>query len=148
MDAAKQPESIWAGAEMASVDLPPKVMESVAQSRELLITTYDGDGNPGTVPVWFDYHQGRFYVSTPPDTLKYRKIRQDPRVRLTFGDADGPGIDGTAKIVAEAATIDEVAPIHHERYGGELWRDAEDLARMWRDSTERVLIEVTPDPSA
>ena len=130
---------------MASVDLPPKVTEAVAQSRELLITTYDGDGNPGTVPVWFDYHRGRFYVSTPPDTLKCRKIRRDPRVRLAFG---GPGVDGTAKIVSEAATIDEVAPVHHERYGGELWRDAEDLARMWKEATERVLIEVTPDPPA
>ena len=129
---------------MEEKTLTPDLAQAVEQAREVFITTYDSDGKPGTVPVWFDYHQGMFYISTPPDSLKCQKIHNDPRVKLTFGTRGGPNlIRGTARVVAEHEIIDRIAPIHYERYQGGLWRSSEHLAQQWKEGKARVLLEIT-----
>ena len=125
--------------------MDPELARAISESREVYITTYDADGKPGTVPVWFDYHNGKFYVSTYPDSLKVRKIRRNGRAELSFGGRGGPGVTGSAVIVSDAELIDRIAPVHHERYAGNLWRSAEHLAQMWKDAREMVLIQLTPD---
>ena len=68
-----------------------ELTRAIDESREVYITTFDSDGRPGTVPVWFDHHAGRFYISTYLDSLKVRKIARNPAVRLAFGRRTGPG---------------------------------------------------------
>lgn len=125
--------------------MDPGLAQAVDSSREVLITTFDDTGKPGTVPVWFDYHDGEFYVSTYPDSLKVRKILRNGRAELSFGTRGEPGVTGSAVIVSDAELIDRIAPVHHERYAGNLWRSAEHLAQMWKEARERVLIRITPD---
>ena len=124
--------------------MDPELARAIDQSREVFISTYDADGKPGTVPVWFDYSQGNFYVSTYPDSLKVQKIRGNPDVKLAFGSLRGPSVTGTARIVSEQDVIHTVAPVHYERYDGCPWRSVEHLAQMWSGQVERCLLEIVP----
>ncbi len=121
-----------------------ELSRAIDESREVYITTFGRDGRPGTVPVWFDHHAGRFYVSTYPDSLKVRKITRNPEVRLAFGGRTGPGLAGRARIVTEDSHIREIAPIHAARYADGPWESVDHLARMWTERSERCLLEIVP----
>ena len=123
--------------------MTPELTKVIEESREVFITTYDSGGKPGAVPVWFDYHQAKVYISTYPDSLKCRKIRQNPRVKLAFGARRGPSVEGTARFVSEEDVIAQVAPLHSQKYSGGPWRSVEHLTRMWKEARERVLLEVS-----
>ncbi|MCH8205820.1 MAG: pyridoxamine 5'-phosphate oxidase family protein [Chloroflexi bacterium] len=117
--------------------MDPELARAISESREVYITTYDADGKPGTVPVWFDYHDERFYVSTYPDSLKVGKLRRNPEVKLTFGSRRGPSVTGVARVVSDEALIQRIAPIHDQKYDGGPWRSVEHLAEMWSEGVER-----------
>ena len=121
-----------------------ELVRAIDESKEVYITTFDGDGSPGTVPVWFDHHAGRFYISTYPDSLKARKITRNPDVRLAFGSRTGPGIAGQARIVTEEPLIRAIAQIHAGRYPDGPWDSVDHLARMWAGRSERCLLEIVP----
>ena len=110
----------------------------------MYITTYDATGVPGTVPVWFVYEQGKVFISTGPGTLKAKKIRANPRVRLALGARDGPAFDGTARFTSDRATCDMAARGLSEKYQG-YWGDPTRLARSIAQGRERVLLEITPE---
>ena len=124
--------------------MSPELAKAIEESREVYITTYDEDGRPGTVPVWFDYYDGRFYISTYPDSLKVRKIGGNPEVRLTFVSRNGPGVTGSARVVSENELIRKIAPVHNEKYTGGPWESADHLAQMWSERVERCLLEIVP----
>ena len=123
--------------------MTPELLKAIEQLQEVFITTYDPSGQPGTVPVWFDYHQGNFYVSTYPDSMKCRKIRQNPSVELTWITRDGLSITGTARFVSEQETLERVAVVHDGKYTDGPWDSVEHLAKMWNERQERVLLEIT-----
>jgi PPOX class probable F420-dependent enzyme len=121
-----------------------ELSRAIDESKEVYITTFDSDGRPGTVPVWFDHHAGRFYISTYPDSLKVRKIARNPAVRLAFGRRTGPGVDGEARVVTEEPLIQTIAPVHAGRYPDGPWDSVDHLARMWTERSERCLLEIVP----
>ncbi len=123
--------------------MTPELSQAIEQSQEVFITTYDSTGKPGTVPVWFDYHQGKFYVSTYPDSLKCQKIRQNPGVKLTWLKRDGPSVSGTARPVSERETLERVAPVHDRKYPDGPWDSVEHLTRMWSEAKGRTLLEIS-----
>ena len=96
------------------------------------------------MPVWFDYHDGRFYVSTYPDSLKVRKIGGNPEVKLTFGSRNGPSVTGAARVVSEDEFIRKIAPVHIEKYSGVPWESVDHLVQMWSERVERCLLEIIP----
>ena len=121
-----------------------ELAKAIEESREVYITTYNEDGRPGTVPVWFDSYDGRFYISTYPDSLKVRKIGGNPDVKLTFGSQKGPSVAGSARIVSEDGLIRKIAPVHNEKYAGGPWESVDHLAQMWNERVERCLLEIVP----
>ncbi len=123
--------------------MTPELEQSLHEEQLIYITTYDGSGKPGTVPVWFAYEQGKVFISTGPESLKAKKIRSNPRVRLTLGARDGLAFDGTARLTSDKAVCTLVARSLSEKYQG-YWGDPARLARSMAQGRERVLIEVTP----
>ena len=57
--------------------------------------------------LWFALADGRLYATTPPDSGKMKRIRNDPRVILTpcnaWGRPRGQGVAGLARDVDGAA---------------------------------------------
>ena len=121
-----------------------ELAKSICESREVRITTYGLDGVPGTVPVWFDFHGGKFYISTYPDSHKIRKIEGNPEVRLTFGGPNGPSLTGLANIVFHDDLLRQIAPVHNARYPDGPWDSVDHLVQMWSERVERCLLEIVP----
>lgn len=124
--------------------MTPEVTRALQSAREVFITTFDADGKPGTVPIWFALIEGRVYVTTGPDSRKVRKLRADPRVRLTVGSRDGPPLAGTVRFVTDPTVFRQAAGALFAKYEG-YWTDADRLVRGW-ERGRSVLLEITPDP--
>jgi PPOX class probable F420-dependent enzyme len=71
-----------------------------------LVITYKRSGEPVATPVWFGVdHEGRLYFRTYAPSVKVRRIRNDPRVRIApcsvRGKPLGPSAEGRARVLAE-----------------------------------------------
>ncbi|MDA1036330.1 MAG: PPOX class F420-dependent oxidoreductase [Chloroflexi bacterium] len=71
------------------------------------VTSLREDGSPHTVPVWYQYAEGRFYVFTPSNSVKVRNLRRDPRLTISIASEDEPYryvvADGVAELSDEHA---------------------------------------------
>ena len=115
-----------------------------ALQREKLcyITTYDVQGKPGTVEIWFVYHEGKLYISTGAQTVKVRKLRANPRATVTLGGRKGPAVEGSARFADEAVTR-RVLPLLSQKYS-DYWGPVNDfLGRHLGQRRSRVLLEIT-----
>ena len=64
------------------------ILESTALGH---LATIGTDGRPQQVnPVWFIADGGHVYLSVKPDTLKYRNLRANPAVAMSFEDPANP----------------------------------------------------------
>ena len=65
------------------------------------LTTFKKSGEAVSTPLWFATVDGRAYMTTPPDSGKMKRIRNDPRVLLAPSDArgkpKGESIEGIAR---------------------------------------------------
>jgi PPOX class probable F420-dependent enzyme len=75
--------------------------------------TLRADGSPHSVPVWYEFVDGRFYVFTPATSLKMRNLARDPRLTLSIASSEQPYAyvvaDGVAEIVRGDITERAVA---------------------------------------
>jgi F420H(2)-dependent biliverdin reductase len=46
------------------------------------------DGSPHLTPIWYVYENGKFFVSTPQNTVKARNVRRDGRVALLVDNGE------------------------------------------------------------
>ena len=78
--------------------------EDVAARRYVVLTTFRRTGEGVDTTVWLLGRDGKIYVSTPEHTGKVKRLRRDPRVRLTPSDAKGkrlgPAVEGRARPVS------------------------------------------------
>lgn len=72
------------------------------------LTTFRRSGEEVTTPVWFVLVDERLYMTTPPDSGKMKRIRNDPRVIVTpatfWGASRGEGVEGLARDVGDEET--------------------------------------------
>ena len=76
--------------------------------RYVNLTTFRRSGEEVTTPVWFVLVDDRLYMTTPPNSGKMKRIRNDPRVIVTpstsWGAPRGEGVEGLARDVEEEET--------------------------------------------
>jgi PPOX class probable F420-dependent enzyme len=69
----------------------------------LSLTTFRKNGTGVPTPVWFAEADGRFYVMTRSDSGKYKRIRNNPDVRIApcniRGKITGPEFPARARIL-------------------------------------------------
>jgi PPOX class probable F420-dependent enzyme len=109
------------------------------------ITTFEADDKYGTVPVWFVRDGGKVYITTGPESVKARRIRSNPRVRLNFGRKDGPTMEGVALFCGNETAVRRIVPILNRKYGGYYGNDAGFIKNLLQG--KRVMLEVVPDKS-
>jgi PPOX class probable F420-dependent enzyme len=94
---------------------------ALAGERYVSLTTFKRDGSMASTPVWVVSDDGkRLLVWTGVDTWKVKRIRRDPRMRVTPSDGRGrvrgEPLDGTARLLGpDAAAI--VEPLLRKNYG-------------------------------
>jgi PPOX class probable F420-dependent enzyme len=94
---------------------------ALAAEPHISLTTFKRDGTTASTPVWVVSDDGRrLLVWTGADTWKVKRIRRDPRVRVTPCDARGrsrgKALDGKARLLGpDAGAI--VEPLFRMKYG-------------------------------
>lgn len=105
--------------------------------QNIWIATTRPDGRPHLVPIWFIWHAGKIWISTPRTSQKVRNLAKDPHIALSLEDGVNPVIfEGTAAVRQEPPWPDELAPLFDKKYGWDFRSD---------DSSEYILIEITPE---
>jgi PPOX class probable F420-dependent enzyme len=110
-----------------------------------LLVTFKRDGTPVPTPVWFGLADNKMYVRTESDTVKVKRIRNDPHVRVgpcnDRGKPKGPLTEGRARVVApEEEEQAEAALAANYGKGREVFERMGD-----RMGVHAVYIEVTPE---
>jgi PPOX class probable F420-dependent enzyme len=72
----------------SSRELPPEVVDMLAQPNPAVISTVRSDGAPVTVATWYIYRDGRIVVNMDGGRRRLDHIRHDPRVSITVLDKD------------------------------------------------------------
>lgn len=122
--------------------MPPKLTAAQQRSKLCYLTTYNAAGKPGTVEIWFLYHQGKVYIDTAVGTLKVKKLRADPRAAVAIARRNGPVLEGLVRF-ADEATVRRVAPLLNAKYDAAWGDDEEFIQRHLGDPTD-LLLELTP----
>jgi len=102
------------------------------------MATFRKSGAAVYTPVWFAEENGKLYVMTSPSTGKYKRIRNNPQIKIApctmRGTVTGPEFSASARILP-GADGEHVRDLVRAKY----W-----LARIpyiWRNSS--VFLEIT-----
>ena len=122
---------------IVTMPIPP----SISGQKYMSLTTFRKSGAAVPTPVWFAENDGKLYVMTRSDSGKYKRLRNNPQVRIApctmRGKVTGPNSPATVRVLPEA---DWPAARHvlHKKY----W-----LARLPIWSKKNVYLEIVPNPS-
>lgn len=118
----------------------------LAEPRNAIVAGIRSDGRPHLTPNWFLWEDGRFYISTTKDRVKYRIFTRDPRIQLAIDDVMGFRyviVEGTTEVSDDVDHGLRYFRALRHKHGRTEQGDDELRAEMVRD--ERVLLIVTPD---
>lgn len=88
------------------------VLDELARSRQVSVTTYRKDGTAVATAVWHVVAGGELFASTRPDAWKVKRLRRDSRVVVAVCDRrgrmalDAASASGTGRLLDEAGTAD------------------------------------------
>jgi PPOX class probable F420-dependent enzyme len=85
---------------------PPKGLNSfanVAGKKYMSLASFRQNGQAVRTPLWFAEQDGKLYFMTRDDSWKYKRIRNNPRVRVApctmRGRITGPDVEGRARVL-------------------------------------------------
>lgn len=93
-------------------------------ARNVWIATTREDGKPHLVPIWFVWHEDKFYLCTESKSVKIKNLQRDARISVAFEDGDKPLIcEGTAQLSLPPHSAPLVA-LFKEKYNWDISTDA------------------------
>ena len=83
--------------------MPATTPKEILGQKYISLATFRKNGAAVYTPVWFADHDGKLYVMTRSDSGKYKRIRNNPRVRIApstmRGKIIGTEFAGTAHVL-------------------------------------------------
>lgn len=83
--------------------MPSQIPSPIQGQKYISLTTYRKIGTGAATPVWFGEEDGKLYVMTRSVMGKFKRIRNNPRVRIApctiRGVITGPQFDAMARIL-------------------------------------------------
>jgi PPOX class probable F420-dependent enzyme len=106
------------------------------------LATFRRNGQEVRTPVWFAEQAGKLYVMTRSDSGKFKRIRNQPQIRLAActarGKVTGAWIDGQARILDRAEESDARQTLARKYF----------LMRFpWLWSRKNIFLEITLRPA-
>lgn len=89
-----------------TVPFTAELRVALTGARYIYLTTYSAAGKPGTVPTWCWLHEDVLYFTTQRASLKARRIKNNGRVTIHVGRADGPAFEGCAEWVDDRPDLE------------------------------------------
>jgi PPOX class probable F420-dependent enzyme len=84
-------------------NMQTKIPPAIQGQKYISLTTFRKNGTGVATPVWFGEEEGKLYVMTRSVMGKYKRIRNNPRVRVApctiRGVVTGPEFDAMAQIL-------------------------------------------------
>jgi PPOX class probable F420-dependent enzyme len=115
------------------------ISDAIAGQKYISLATFRKSGAPVRTPVWFGEANGKLYVKSRRDSGKFKRIRNNPAVKVApcdvRGRITGPEFSGTARILNRSE--EEVAK---DAVNRKYW-----LARLpfWSSMNQYLEIELT-----
>ena len=82
------------------------IPKEIRGQKYISLTTFRKNGQGVKTPVWFTEQDDKLHVMTRSDSGKYKRIRNNPEIKLApctmGGKITGPEFAGTARIMPEA----------------------------------------------
>jgi uncharacterized protein len=79
------------------------VPSQIKGQKYISLITFRRDGRPVPTPVWFGEKDDKLYVMSRSDSGKYKRIRNNPKIRIASctirGKVTGPEFEATARIL-------------------------------------------------
>jgi len=102
------------------------------------------DGSPHVTPIWYMLEDGRIFVNTTTNRVKYHNIQHDSRVCFMVDDGYPYVIIlGRARMVKERDGKKDIETLALRYTGAEAGREAA-RERYWKQ--ERATVEILPEP--
>lgn len=83
--------------------MPGTIPPEIAGQKYISLTTFRKNGAGVATPVWFGEQDNKLYVMTRSDSGKYKRLRNNPAVRLApcniRGKVTGPEFPARARIL-------------------------------------------------
>jgi len=87
----------------APYNIPMPVPPEIKGQKYTALATFRKNGTPVRTPVWFGEKDDKLYVMTRSDSGKYKRIKNNPQVRIApctmRGKIIGPECGATARIL-------------------------------------------------
>jgi len=81
------------------------IPSALAGKKYLSLTTFRKNGAAVHTPIWFAQGEGKLYFMTRSDSWKYKRIRNNPQVKVApctvRGTVTGPESTGRARVLPE-----------------------------------------------
>ena len=118
----------------------------LAEPRNAAVAGIRADGRLHMTPNWFLWEDGRFFISTTKDRVKYRMFLRNPRTQLLIDDVMDFRyvlVDGSVEVSDDVDSgLHYFRELRH-KHGRTEQNDEQLRDEMVRD--ERVLLIITPD---
>ncbi len=79
------------------------IPKEIQGQKYISLTTFRKNGQVVNTPVWFAERDGKLYVKTRSDSGKYKRIRNNPQIKVTAcsmsGKIIGPQFSATARVL-------------------------------------------------
>lgn len=121
---------------MCHADAP---MGRLDTDKNVWLATVRTDGRPHVTPIWFVWHDTRFWLCTGVTSVKARNVRANPSVSVCLEDGNAPVVGEGTAVVRERPFPDGVVAAFGAKFAWDITRpDDEDLGQL-------ALIEITVD---
>jgi PPOX class probable F420-dependent enzyme len=123
---------------------------SLADERFVSLTTFRKSGERVSTPVWIARDGDVLIVTTPTDTGKVKRLRNDPRVELTpcsrMGKTadDAVPVPGVAAVIGDSASVERQSAIFAKKYRLEYHLFMVIEAIVAKKRKPRVILRITP----
>jgi hypothetical protein len=99
----------------------PHPFDALEGHEYVRLTSFRRSGEEVSTPLWFEISGGRLYATTPTDSGKMKRVRNDPRLVLTpcnaWGRPRGESIEGLARQLDDGKAPEEAVRAFWEKYG-------------------------------
>ncbi|MGH0028789.1 MAG: PPOX class F420-dependent oxidoreductase [Myxococcota bacterium] len=125
--------------------MPEAAARPLGREPYVSLATWRRDGRAVETPVWVAEHAGRLYVFSEGDAWKVKRLRRDPRVRVTpcnvRGALRGEPTEGRGRIVEDPETIAAAYEAFRAKYGWQM-RLVDGLSRLTGRYDARAMLEI------
>ncbi len=123
---------------------PDEVESFLHQPQIAVLTTVGPDSTPLPTPIWYDYRDGKFFMTTGKKSQKVKNMRANPRVSLCIDERTMP-YKGVIAVGTATISDQDVAETMYQIFGRYVPEAvAKRLADSYLGQQPQVVISVSP----